>query len=123
MAATKRSAPVERIVEPSTGEIMEAAANLPTVDDIIFELDEQPERVLASQKQRNHMHALGMEYYKTQENWDKKRPQWVRDASGGAVESSNDLTPEQVDWVISLLQLRIEKRKATQAQEPIATVA
>lgn len=80
-------------------------------------------RVLASQSQRNRMHALGMEYYKTKENWEKKRPQWVRDASGGAVESSNDLTPEQVDWIVSLLEQRIAKRAAANAQEAIATVA
>lgn len=110
-------------VDPETGEIVDAAANLPTTTDIIFERAAHPVHPVASQAQRNRMHALGMEYYHTDENWDKARPRWVRDASGGAVESSNDLSPEQVDWIITLLKQRIAKRVAANAQEPIATVA
>lgn len=123
---------VERCVEPSTGEIVDAIDSrvLQGIgsdhgEDNSGDADNpfNERRVLASQSQRNRMHALGMEYYKTKENWEKKRPQWVRDASGGAVESSNDLTPEQVDWIVSLLEQRIAKRAAANAQEAIATVA
>lgn len=116
------------VVEPaakSQGKAKQTSAN----DDVPFENPfhdappQEPERILASQSQRNRMHALGMEYYKTAENWDKKRPQWVRDASGGAVESSNDLSPEQMDWIITLLEQRIAKRAALNALDVITTVA
>lgn len=119
-AADKRTEPV-RVVDADTGEIVSPEPATDSLGDVLFAPD--PARVLASQAQRNLMHKLALEYYKTKENWEKKRPEWVRDASGGAVESSNDLSPEQVDWIISLLQQRIAKRAAANAQEPIATVA
>lgn len=110
--------PADRTVDAATGEITSPE---PVIDgDVSFD---KSERVLASQSQRNHMHALGMEYYGGKEKWDKARPVWVRDASGGAAESSNDLSPEQITWVIELLQQRIAKRAGVAQQEPIASVA
>lgn len=110
----------ERQVDTSTGEIVDS---LPVATDVIFDAEEPPTHPVASQSQQNRMHALGNEYYRTPEVWERNRPKWVRDASGGAVDSSKKLTPEQVDWVITCLESRIAKRAQQDAQQPIATVA
>lgn len=88
----------------------------PVNPDVLFAKD--TERVTASQSKRNRMHKLGMDYYKTETAWDQGRPLWVNKASGGAVESSNDLSPEQVDWIIERLEARIAK--VAQEQEPVS---
>ncbi len=119
-AVAKRSVPVERKVDTDTGEIVQPPPDNPFED---VEFPNKAERILASQSKLNHMHALGMEYYRTQENWNKKRPEWVRDASADAVKSSKELSPEQVDWIIEKLQGRINKRAQVDAQEAIAVVA
>jgi hypothetical protein len=104
-------------VDTSTGEIVDS---LPVATDVIFHAEEPPAHPVASQSQLNRMHKLGMQYYHKQEFWDKKRPEWVRDASGDTVDSSKKLTPEAVDWIIACLESRIAKRAQQDAQQPIA---
>jgi hypothetical protein len=116
MAAAKKT---PRQVDTSTGEIVHSLpdkADVETNGDVIFATEQT--RPLASQSLRNKMHAIAIEYYRTQGNWDKKRPEWVRDATGGAYESSNDLSPENAEWIIEKLQTRIAKRAQQAAQQP-----
>jgi hypothetical protein len=118
---------VPRQVDQSTGEIVDSPVDNPfeevdfsTAADDGAETAKRGPHPLASQSQLNRMHALGMAYYRTKENWEKKRPEWVREASGGAVTSSKDLAPEQIDWVITLLDRRIAKRQAQETEQPHA---
>src|SRR5207253_8898342 len=104
-AQDARQAPQARKTQPA-----------PVDPDVLFAKD--TERVTAPSSKLKRMHALGMKYYQTEAAWDGGRPLWVNKASGGSVESSNDLSPEQVDWIIERLEARIAK--AAQEQEPVS---
>lgn len=107
-----------RVVDTTTGEITTSHQQDVSFDNPFDEpAAQEPTRVLASQGKRNRVHALGMEYYQTKEAWDEARPLWVKKATGDAYESSNDLSPEQADWIIEKLEARITKRAAEQAQQ------
>lgn len=131
MAATKRTlaAPEQppRRVDTTTGEILEP------VKDVEFGMgkatngngkhaenpfdadqttDQEPEKPVASKSQLNKMHALGMEFHGSKDEWNAARPVWVKKASHGDVTSSKELSPKQADWIIASLEKRIAETKA-----------
>lgn len=84
-------------VDPETGEILEAAANLPTVTDIIFERDEhQPP---AESPPHKRLWGIGKAVFGN--DWEMARPwvirQWTEINSMGenVVESARDLSEDQ----------------------------
>lgn len=81
--------------------------------------DQGPEKPVASKSQLNKMHALGMEFHGSKDEWNAARPVWVKKASHGDVTSSKELSPKQADWIIASLEKRIAQTKAeseTQAE-------
>lgn len=105
-----------RRVEQATGEILEPVTNgngkHVDVDFYPEEAEAEPERPLALQAQLNKMHALGMEFHGSKEEWNKARPTWVKKASMGEITSSKELTPKQADWIIASLEKRIAEMEA-----------
>lgn len=74
--------------------------------------DAPVDRPIASQSQLNKMHALGMEFHGSKDEWNAARPTWVKKSSHGDITSSKELTPKQADWIIASLEKRIAETKA-----------
>ena len=65
-----------------------------------------------SDKQQKALHAKGMDYYGSKENWTLKRAELVKAVTKGRSESANDLTKPEMKKLLDGLDAKIKARDA-----------
>ena len=70
-----------------------------------------------SDKQQKALHAKGMDYYGSKENWTLKRAELVKAVTKGRSESANDLTKAEMKVLLDGLDAKIKARDAEDAAD------
>ena len=91
----------------------QSAETTPEAQDASENDDGTHERPVASERLLKKLHAVGHGFYKGK--WDAQRPKWVEWASTGAVKSSKELLPEEVEAIISAIEARAAKAAAAKS--------
>jgi len=72
-----------------------------------------------SDKQQKALHAKGMDYYGSKENWTLKRAELVKAVTKGRSESANDLTKAEMKVLLDGLDAKIKARDAEDAADEV----